>query len=179
MESIQFIPNHNHHHKPDVKASASHRVNMLKLAITGHNEWHINTMELSNSQPAYTIETVKQLSHTFPDHALCFILSVESFNSFNTWKNYRKITDHCHLIILERPNHTLASHSWQLQLLSHSSIEHPHQLQNSTHGKIVLDPYNPPAVTSTDIRTNLNTKKPTINTPPAVRDYIKTHDLYR
>ena len=179
MKSIQFIPNHNHHHKPNVKASASHRVNMLKLAITGHKEWQINTMELSNSQPAYSIETVKQLGHTFPDHALCFILSVESFNSFNTWKNYREITDHCHLIILGRSNHTLASHSWQLQLLSHSSIEHQHQLQNSMHGKIVLDPYNPPAVTSTDIRTNLNTKKPTINTSPAVRDYIKTHDLYR
>ena len=179
MPSIQFIPNQNHHHKPDVQASASHRVNMLKIAIRKHKEWHINTMELSNSQPAYTIDSVKQLKHEFPQQALCFILSIETFNSFNSWKNYREIINHCHLIILGRSNHTLEPHSWQQQLLSDCLVDHPHQLENSRHGKILLDLYKPPAITSTNIRTNLHANKPTLDIDPAVRDYIKTHDLYR
>ena len=179
MPSIQFIPNQNHHHKPDVQASASHRVNMLKIAIRKYREWHINTMELSNSQPAYTIDSVKQLKHKFPQQALCFILSIEAFNSFNSWKNYREIINHCHLIILGRSDHTLEPHSWQQQLLSDCLVDHPHQLENSRHGKILLDLYKPPAITSTNIRTNLHANKPTPDIDPAVRDYIKTHDLYR
>ena len=179
MPSIQFIPNQNHHHKPDVQASASHRVNMLKIAIRKYREWHINTMELSNSQPAYTIDSVKQLKHEFPQQALCFILSIEAFSSFNSWKNYREIINHCHLIILGRSDHTLEPHSWQQQLLSDCLIDHPHQLENSRHGKILLDLYQPPAITSTNIRTNLHANKPTPDIDPAVRDYIKTHDLYR
>ena len=90
MLSMQFIPNQNHHHKPDVRASALHRVNMLKIAIREHEEWQINTMEISNSLPAYTIDSVKHLKQKFPLHALCFILSTEAFNSFNVWKNKRR-----------------------------------------------------------------------------------------
>ena len=62
MQSIQFIPNQNHNHKPHVQANALHRVNMLNLNIKGYKQWHINTIELSKDQPAYTIDTVKQLN---------------------------------------------------------------------------------------------------------------------
>ena len=179
MPSIQFIPNQNHHHKPDVQASASHRVNMLKIAIRKYREWHINTMELSNSQPAYTIDSVKQLKHKFPQQALCFILSIEAFNSFNSWKNYREIINHCHLIILGRSNHTLESHAWQQQLLSDFSTDDPSQLNNSTHGKILLDPYQPPAITSTDVRNQLYMSNQSSNINAEVNDYIKIHDLYQ
>ncbi|MBV53632.1 MAG: nicotinate (nicotinamide) nucleotide adenylyltransferase [Coxiellaceae bacterium] len=180
MQSIQFIPNQNHFHKPDVQASASDRVSMLELAIAKHPQWSINTIELFNDKPAYTIDTVALLKGSFPNHSLCFILSVEAFNGFNTWKNYLHIIDHCHLIILGRSGHLLEYHTWQQQLLSDFSVDHHRELEINPHGKILLDTYTPPAITSSEIRNQIKRNdQQAVEIDPAVKDYIKTHDLYR
>ncbi len=180
MHSMHFLPNQNHHHKPGVKTSATHRKQMLQLAIAEHTHWHINTLELKQPGPAYTRDTVKALHALYPKHALCFILSVETFNNFNTWHDYTHILDDCHLLIIGRSEHALQFSPWQQQLLSRHSTEDPHVLTQHQQGKILLDPHTPPAITSTAIRAAFSdATQSCTGVSPAVKDYIHTHDLYR
>lgn len=80
---------------------------MIKLAIKNNPLFSIGTRELKHKTPSYTVETLlffrQQIGRQKP---LAFIIGQNSLLSINTWFDWQKILDLCHLLICTRPCYT-------------------------------------------------------------------------
>jgi nicotinate-nucleotide adenylyltransferase len=136
-------------------ASAEHRLQMLKRAISPIEKFHVIDWELSDQGPSYTIHTVRTLA---ADNSLELHLLVGSDHraSLHLWKEVDE------LLRLAPP------------LIGTRSLE---AMQQSFVGTVVVIPLFD--ISSTSIRARLSQKKYCGHVLPAsVLDYIAYHHLY-
>ncbi len=183
LNALYFIPNQNKHHKDSVAASGPDRLAMLELATQHQTNWHIDEHELNQSTPAFTIDTLKYYRNQDSRRALCFILSVECFNLLHTWRQYQQLLNHCHLIVVGRHMHVIGENPWQRDLIRQCEVENAQSLSRYTHGKILIDAYQPPCSSSSEIQAWLKSGDHALQLqqalPAGVMQYIKHYDLYR
>ncbi len=79
----------------------AHRLAMLKLA-TRNTPLQINELELWQTPPVYTIDSVHALRQRYPDDCLIFIMGMDSARSLGKWKDGLKLTDSVNLWIFSR-----------------------------------------------------------------------------
>ncbi len=105
LDHIHLIPTANPPHK-DKKALAddSDRFAMLSLAIDGAPGFSISDAELKRPGRSYTIDTVRQLTHSFPASTQCFlIMGLDAFMEIDTWKDYARLFEEISFIVMSRP----------------------------------------------------------------------------
>lgn len=154
---------------------------MVKLAITDFPYFVVNDLEIKKNSPSYTIETLKILQPQFKDKSLCLILSTDAFAHFNTWHQWEKILNFCHLIIINRAEHSLPSTAWVKNLLTQHQTHHLPDLCNISHGKIFFSLIPEMPISATNIRQHFHQKDFNPTTPmlpEKVLNYIKNHYLY-
>ena len=78
-----------------------HRLAMLKLA-TQNTPLGINELELWQTPPVYTIDSVRALRQRYPDDSLIFIMGMDSVRSLANWKDGLQLTDYVHLWVFDR-----------------------------------------------------------------------------
>ncbi|WP_201508484.1 nicotinate-nicotinamide nucleotide adenylyltransferase [Psychrobacter alimentarius] len=78
-----------------------HRLAMLKLA-TQNTPIQINELELWQTPPVYTIDSVRTLRQRYPNDSLIFIIGMDSALSLPHWKEGLALTDHVNLWIFSR-----------------------------------------------------------------------------
>ncbi|WP_201511444.1 nicotinate-nicotinamide nucleotide adenylyltransferase [Psychrobacter alimentarius] len=78
-----------------------HRLAMLKLA-TQSTPIQINELELWQTPPVYTIDSVRTLRQRYPNDSLIFIIGMDSALSLPHWKEGLALTDHVNLWIFSR-----------------------------------------------------------------------------
>lgn len=165
---IYFVPCGNPVHRPPSSVSAQDRVSMIKLAIAGHANWHIDTYEIDRPDPSYTLDTLKYFQQRFPDNPIGFIMGMDSFLSIGTWGNWQELLDYAHLLVIPRIGYDSA-HLKQDENLLHKT----------RHGGIILLPVVPQSVSSTEIRKKLTHRDDVSSLiPKAVYDYIQSQKLY-
>ena len=81
----------------------AHRLAMLKLA-TLNTPLQINELELWQTPPVYTIDSVRTLRERYPNDSLIFIIGMDSALSLGQWKEGLRLTDYVNLWIFSRPN---------------------------------------------------------------------------
>ena len=79
----------------------AHRLAMLTLAIQG-TPLQISELELWQTPPVYTIDSVRTLHERYPNDSLIFIMGMDSARSLDKWKNGLQLTDYVHLWIFNR-----------------------------------------------------------------------------
>ncbi len=79
----------------------AHRLAMLTLA-TRDTPLQINELELWQTPPVYTIDSVHALRQRYPDDCLIFIMGMDSARSLDKWKDGLKLTDSVHLWVFSR-----------------------------------------------------------------------------
>lgn len=82
-----------------------HRLAMLKLAIQG-KPLRIDELELWQTPPVYTIDSVRELRQRYPYDRLIFIMGMDSARSLEQWKQGLQLTDYTHLWIFQRSDGT-------------------------------------------------------------------------
>ena len=91
-------------HKPPTEADAGQRRAMLQLAVTGQSGLHVDDRELHRDGPSYTIDTLIALRGELGDAApLAILIGADSFLDLPSWRRWRDLTDHAHIVIAERP----------------------------------------------------------------------------
>lgn len=70
----------------------THRLKMLRLATQG-TPIDIDTHELAQTPPVYTIDTVRHLRQIYPNDRLIFIMGQDSLHALPTWKDSDEILD--------------------------------------------------------------------------------------
>lgn len=153
-------------HKDKPYASAKDRLQMTALALEGVGRLRVFDYEVQQATVSYTIDTVKFLHTTFPEHDYFLILGEDHFKTFMTWKHASELMRLAPLRIGSRGG---------LDHRSGSSLpqEHREVLEESCFKIHHLE------ISSTDLRERLALGlycKHLI--PPKVVDYIHQHQLY-
>jgi nicotinate-nucleotide adenylyltransferase len=178
---IQFIPCGIPPHRTKPKASTADRLAMAKLATADFPGFVVNDLETKKTTPSYTIETLQTLQPTFADKIICLILSTDAFASLNTWHQWEKILNYCHIIVVNRIGHELPNTSWLEKILLQHQTKNPTDLTITPTGKILFQSADKIPISATHIRKQLakgdiTSIVPTI--PPKVLEYIQQHHLY-
>ena len=97
---VSLLPNARSPFKAD-STDPKHRLTMLKLAIKD-TPLQINELEVWQTPPVYTIDSVKTLRARYPHDSLIFIMGMDSAQSLDKWKNGLALTDHVNLWVFNR-----------------------------------------------------------------------------
>lgn len=179
-----FIPSHVPPHKKTPVTESVHRMEMVRLAISGLDEFDLSDTEIRRGGHSYSFQTIRYFKNHY-GRALepFFIIGTDAFLDISTWKNYPAFFSETHFIVMNRP---ATDRNKPKDLL-------PENIRN----RFTYDPENrffshpsgyrvfcvditPHNISSSDIREKIRNRRP-INTliPARVADYIKKKSLYR
>lgn len=81
---------------------AIHRVDMVRLAITGNPYFKLCTLEVKRDGPSYSIDTITALRSQLGAQSFFFILGNDSLAGFHLWKEPAKLVQMCRLVVVPR-----------------------------------------------------------------------------
>jgi nicotinate-nucleotide adenylyltransferase len=107
LDRIIFIPAARPPHKADGEISAfAHRAEMVRLAIASNPHFNVSDVEQQREGTSYSIDTVEYYQHQHPkDLELYFIVGQDAFQAIQTWKNWERLLQMCHFIVMTRPGY--------------------------------------------------------------------------
>ena len=161
------------------RASTEQRVAMLKLALAEHPSLALSTLEIEQEKPSYTVETVARLRANHQDLSLVFLLGMDAFCHFDSWRNWQQILDYVHLGVVGRPGASKDLTSVVAELLANRQVQDVESLHKSKHGNIILLDIEGPSVSATALRERLQANKAIADwVPESVANYIAAEKLY-
>ena len=169
LEEIWLTPAGSPPHKESKGISTGkQRREMLDFAIAGHPAFVVKDLELHREGPSYTVETLRQLKASHPEHEFFLIVGADSVRDLHTWREPELILELATLIGVNRPNISLPD-----------LTELTHKFGDLVRSKILWATMPGMDISSTDIRKRiLENKSVRFMTPRAVEVYIHNNRLY-
>lgn len=85
--------------------AANTRLEMIRLAVSGHPGLKASDMELKRPGLSYTVDTVRHFKSQLPEETHLFlIVGLDAFLEFDTWKSHRTLLKTVTFIITSRPD---------------------------------------------------------------------------
>lgn len=160
LNSVMFMPAGDPWQKTTY-ASAQDRLSMTKLAIAGHLNFQVSTIDIDRPGPTYTVDTLQELRNLEPSAELFFITGADSLSGIASWHQVEKLWPLATFVGVSRPGHALKAPIYagaRIELLEIPAL----------------------AVSSTEIRAKVNSGESIDDlVPEAVSQYIKDQNLYR
>jgi len=108
LSTLFVIPSAVPPHRRQTHASAFHRFAMVAMAVADHPTWRACDMELRHEGPSYTTDTLQRFhARGYRPSELFFIIGADAFQDIATWRNYPRILDQTHFVVVSRPGHTV------------------------------------------------------------------------
>ncbi len=160
LDEVWFIPAAMQPLKPHgPRASAEHRLAMLRLAIAGDPHLKVSALEIERGGVSYTADTLREICAQFPDAKLFFLMGADALHDLPNWREPVEILRLATPLVVRRPGEPPLDNP---ALPPHEAIEMP-----------ALD------ISSSDIRRRLATGESIGELVPAeVVSYIQLHNLY-
>ncbi|MEM0515414.1 nicotinate-nucleotide adenylyltransferase [Pseudoalteromonas sp. YIC-827] len=183
-KTLFFMPNRVPAHKQASGIDNADKLAMLKLAIAAEPRFAIDERELHRSGPSYSLLSLQELRSELnasgqAQEPILFLLGMDSFNSFDSWYQWRDILELCHLVVYQRPDEHL-SPSPQLQAyLNQHQCNQGSALESKQAGLVYFLAGPQRAVSSTLVRERLQRGELCEDLiPAAVSQYIRDKRLY-
>ena len=111
LDRILFIPTGDPPHKPsDSLAPSHHRLEMVRLALATHPTFDVSDVEIRHPSKSYSIDTVQTLQRELGTGTdLFFIIGLDAFLEFHTWKRAPELLRTCRFVVLGRPGSSFRS----------------------------------------------------------------------
>ena len=107
LEKVFLIPSASPPHKTNNPVTPfKHRLAMARMA--SRPSTLLEALDLEGNRPglSYTIETLKELQQMYnPEPELFFILGNDAFLEIETWREYQKLFDYAHFVVIQRAGH--------------------------------------------------------------------------
>jgi len=107
LEKVFLIPSASPPHKTNNPVTPfKHRLAMARMA--SRTSTLLEALDLEGNRPglSYTIETLKELQQMYnPETELFFILGNDTFLEIETWREYKKLFDYAHFVVIQRAGH--------------------------------------------------------------------------
>lgn len=104
LDHLRLIPCGMPPHRETPQVGAQQRLAMVAAAVAGEAGFVVDDRELRRSGPSYSLDTVKSLREEFPHQTIALIIGADSFREFDTWHEWRSITDYAHIVVMQRPD---------------------------------------------------------------------------
>jgi nicotinate-nucleotide adenylyltransferase len=162
LDQVWWIPSHVSPQKQgQVLPVPEHRLEMTRLATADNPAFVVSDCEIRRGGVSYTVETLRDLQHTHPEHTFVLCIGGDSLRDLGTWRAPEEIVARVSLLVYQRPDATLPA-----------DPRFAHRVQ------LVEAPLLP--LSSTDLRQRIATGRSIrYLVPEPVRAYIVAHDLYR
>ena len=180
LDELRLTPNARPPHRDTPQVSALDRLAMVECAVAGVATLVVDSRELQRDTPSYTIDTLELMrAELAADDQLFLLLGWDAFCGLPTWHRWEELLQHCHILVLQRPDADSEPPDALRNLLAARSVSDPLALKGSS-GQIAFVWQTPLAVSATQIRQLLASGKSVrFLVPDAVLAYIDAHGLYR
>jgi nicotinate-nucleotide adenylyltransferase len=180
LAHMVLIPSSTPPHREPPVASGYHRFAMAAIAVAGRQGWSVSDIELRSDATSYTATTLQKLiedeGHRAAD--LYFVIGADAFADIATWRDYPRLLDRAHFVVVSRPG-------WPVQMLPERlpdlapRMHHPPIEPNGRVPMIILIDAPTADVSSTAIRSRrLAGESITGLVDPRVQQHIEQHGLY-
>ncbi len=179
LSEIRFVPCYQPVHREPAKASAEHRLAMLKLAISDYPKFCIDEREINRKGESFMIDTLKSLRADFPNTSFSLILGFDAFSKLNTWKSWEQLENYANFIVINRQDENKKLTPELEQFLKQTLINNPKELNKNPNGKTYLLKITPIDISSTEIRNKIIVREDLKKlVPKKIIEYIKKYKLY-
>ncbi len=105
LEEVLFMPAGEPWMKEGENLSpAYHRLNMVRLAVSGNPYFRVSSMEVDRTGLTYTVDTLEELhKETGSETQFTFIIGADSLKEFSRWKEPARVLELCTLAVAPRP----------------------------------------------------------------------------
>jgi nicotinate-nucleotide adenylyltransferase len=105
LEKLHFIPAFAQPLKQRIKVTpAADRLKMVEMATRNNKFFHASPVEIRRGGLSYSVETIEKFAAREGD--VYFLVGLDAFSEIDRWKEYRRIFEQAHLVILVRPGHS-------------------------------------------------------------------------
>ncbi len=191
LAHMLFIPTGDPPHKHNRSlAPAPLRLEMVRLAIADTPEFDVATLEVDRSGKSYSIDTIREIRGQYGQPwELFFIIGLDAFLEFPTWRMPEKILKLCHFVVVPRPGRFFQSLA-AIPLFQNLASESLGQLDTGVIDRcdiavpealgITCLSIPPCPISASEIRRRIRNGLPLANMlPPPVESYILQHSLYQ
>jgi nicotinate-nucleotide adenylyltransferase len=166
LDRVLLVPTGQPPHRPAAHAPPSDRLEMCRLAVTGHEGLEVSDVEVARQGPSYTADTLRRLRSLNPGNEYLLVLGWDAAREIRSWHEPEAVLELADLVILGRPGFALPTP----QRLVEAGLD-PARVQLC--GQVTPD------IRATEIRSRAAAGKSLAGlVDPAVEAYIATHQLY-
>jgi nicotinate-nucleotide adenylyltransferase len=153
-------------------ASNHDRLQMIELAIAGHEFFDVSDCELKRPAPSYTLDTVRQFQQDYGRQTqIHWLIGADGVGDLAHWHKIEELIDACYLTTMRRPGHPGPDFDRFEPLWGPQRVA---KLKGSIVETPLVD------ISSTEVRRRLATGEDVAEMlHPDVFHYIRVHRLYR
>ncbi|NLC70401.1 MAG: nicotinate-nucleotide adenylyltransferase [Desulfuromonadaceae bacterium] len=184
LDQILFIPAAAPPHKKMVgSVSFHHRCAMTRLAVMDNPAFTVTDMEGRRSGKSYSVDTLTLLREDNPEGEFFFIIGMDSYREIHTWKDYPRLFELAHFVVVGRPGYGPESspHEFLPTAIQPQFCydEAPRMLRHRSGNTLIFLKESMLDIASRQIR-RLLARNRSIRylVPDQVTEYIHTHGLY-
>ncbi|UVL78024.1 nicotinate-nucleotide adenylyltransferase [Pseudomonas putida] len=180
LDELRLLPNARPPHRDTPQVAAQDRLAMVREAVQGVACLSVDARELERNKPSYTIDTLESIrAELGGNDQLFLVLGWDAFCGLPGWHRWEELLQHCHILVLQRPDADVEPPDELRNLLAARSESDPAAMSGPA-GNISFVWQTPLAVSATQIRQLLASGKSVrFLVPDAVLAYIEAHELYR
>jgi nicotinate-nucleotide adenylyltransferase len=153
VPDIALVPCHIPPHRESPGASSDRRLELLQLAISKEPGLVVDERELNRDGASYTADTLRQIREQIgPDEPLTMVVGTDSFAGFDRWREWERIPELAHIVVVVRPGSEIPPGSVAADLMAGRAAESVDDLYSSSGGRILS--FEPPLldISATGIR---------------------------
>jgi nicotinate-nucleotide adenylyltransferase len=179
VDEVHFVPAFSPPHKQSAEiTSAFHRFAMVALATMPFERFLPSTIEVDAFEKRYSVDTLQLMRQIYPGAELLFVIGTDMFEDIHKWKDYRRLFELAHIVVINRPGFPLRQDLMPLHIVHANEPVAVLPEKNS----VFYLPFVEQPISSTDIRKSIGTHdgigEPTLWVPPQVWSYIEKNHLY-
>lgn len=172
LDQVVFLPAAVPPHKQDRTLSpAEQRIEMLKLAVAGHEQFTVSRYEVDRGGVSYTVETLRHYREQDPEGELFLLVGADMLHDLPRWREAGEICRLAIPVAVRRPGTGDLDYSLLAGLVPPDRLDlfRQYQVEMPQIG-----------LSSTDLRRRVAAGQSIrYQTPRAVEKYIETQGLYR
>lgn len=182
LECVRWIPAGQPSHRNAPRASAVHRLEMVRLAISGNPHFELDDAEIRQVTPSYTVETLERLRRELgASRPIVLLLGTDSFRNLTTWERWKDLFELAHIFVGLRPGHSLTPGGMPPALAAQwrKRPGTPEEILARPAGRVVINATTALDISASAIRAHFaQGLSPRYLLPAAVLEYIASHGIY-
>ena len=173
IDEVILLPSHSPPHKDACGlAQTDHRMEMVRLAVTGDAKFSVSDHDATCEGRSYTVKTIEHFRNYLPGKTeIVWIIGADSLLELHTWYEVEALVLSCRIVTANRPGSPLASLAPLAEVVG-----------EKTTRRLLDDVIDTPHIdiSSTQIRSRVNENRSIRYLVPSnVEEYIQQHGLYR